>query len=140
MATRETFEWERAWLENQSVAYPGHPVVLATMVMERYSSLEHATRREGDRDFGNALSDSFIPGSGCAVSCALSVLQLAQAGQREQALELARSYWEGYGKQSPLNAPNVAAGLAQLSLILPRFEALLLSWGSVADPGSPFRV
>lgn len=140
MATRETFEWQNQWLNGEGVAYPGHPVVLATMVMERYESLEHATRLEDGRNFGNALSDSFIPGSGCAVSCALDVLKLAQGGQQAQALERAQRYWDGYAEQSPRNAKNVAEGLAQADLVMPRFEALLAGWTGPQDLGSPFRV
>ena len=81
-----------AWMQRhlgELVVYPGHPLVLACMVMDRYPSLAVASHHDADHPTYAALSDSFIPGSGCAVYAALDFLHYAQT------IGLAQAYTHG---------------------------------------------
>lgn len=139
MPTMDSYRWEQEVL-GEHAEYPGHPVVLACMVMDRYPSLEVAVRREPGRDFGNALGDNFIPGAGCAVHAALDTLRLAQTAGLEAAYAHAERYWDGWARQQPNNAPRAAHGREQAERLKGSFEERLSTWGTPADPGSPYRV
>jgi hypothetical protein len=139
MPTNQSFEWELSVLGGHS-AYPGHPIVLGCMIMDRYQNLEHANRVEEGEQFPNASADSFIPGAGCAVSTALAVLKLAENEGVGPAYDLAARYWDGYDKQSTKNAGDVAMGLAQFAAIKPRFEEHLAKWGTAHAAPSEFRL
>lgn len=140
MPTMNSYQWEQERLGEHAV-YPGHPVILACMVMDRYPSLLAARGTDQlSPTFGNALSDSFIPGAGCAVHAALDVLRYAQVVSVEAAYELAESYWHGWERQHPNNVPGAAKGREQCVRIKARFESMLKTWGTPEDPGSPYRV
>jgi hypothetical protein len=139
MPTADSCRWEQEVL-GEPVQYPGHPVVLACMVMDRYPNLESATRLEPGRQFGNALSDNFIPGAGCAVRAALDTLRYAQTGDLGAAYAHATRYWNGWEAQDPANASGARKGREQHERIKARFEKQLETWGGRADPLSPYRV
>lgn len=139
MPTMDSYRWERETL-GECAEYPGHPVILACMVMDRYQNLGVAVRREPGQDFGNALSDSFIPGAGCAVHAALDTLCHAQERGLEAAYAAAERYWQGWERQHPNNVTRAAHGREQCERIKARFEGRLKTWGTPEDPGSPYRV
>lgn len=58
--------------------YPGHPVVIAYMVTQKYPSFEEAVAL--GRQYPRALEDSDIFGAGGSVYAALDLLQYVQKG------------------------------------------------------------
>ena len=139
MPTMDSYRWENEVL-GEHAEYPGHPLILASMVMDRYPNLEAALRREQGREFSNALSDNFIPGAGCAVHSALDTLRQAMDHGLEAAYAQANQYWLAWEQQHPNNALGAAHGREQAERIKSRFEVQLNSWGKPEDPGSPYRI
>lgn len=138
MPTTDGYRWEREAL-GEHAEYPGHPVILACMVMDRYPDLAAACTREPGQDFYNALRDSFIPGAGCAVHAALDTLRHAQAHGLVAAYTHAERYWQGWEQQHANNVPRAAHGRVQAERLKGRFEEHLTTWGTPSDPGSPYR-
>lgn len=139
MSTSRTFEWEKESL-GAHIQYPGHPLVLATMIMDRYPSLDIATSRPPGDDFVRALSDSFIPGSGCAVHAALGFLTMSMDGRLETAKEQADRYWSGWEQQSPANREKGWVGREQARTIEPAFLERLAAWRCGHPLASRYRV
>lgn len=139
MPTSDSFHWEKAVL-GESCEYPGHPLVLSCMVMDRYADLATACSRESGCEFYNALTDSFIPGAGCAVHAALDMLRAAQTHGLPEAYALADRYWQGWEQQNADNGPSAERGRAQALRLQSRFEEKLKTWGTPSDPGSPYRL
>lgn len=139
MPTIDSYRWAQEAL-GENGEYPGHPIVLACMVMDRYPDILAAMRREPGRDFGNALRDSFIPGAGCAVHAALESLRQGREHGPAAAYAHAERYWQGWEEQRTDNASSAARGREQCERIKARFEAQLKTWGTSDDPGSPYRI
>lgn len=139
MATPDSLHWEKEHLGEHGV-YPGHPIIGACMVMDRYPNLGTARERRPNSDSGNALSDSFIPGAGCAVHAALDTLHFAQTQGLEPAYAHAARYWDGWERQNEKNKASAEQGRRQAERIKPYFEARLKVWGGPDDAGSPYRV
>ena len=127
MGIMATYEWEKEVL-GEHAEYPGHPVILGTMVMDRYECFEHAAARGEGEKYYNAISDSFIPGAGCAVSSTMSVLKLAIEKNPEAAFAEAERYWKGWEEQSPQNRERAAHGRAQAERAKGMFLARLKAW------------
>lgn len=128
--------WEEEVL-GERVTYPGHPVVLACMVMHRYPDLETALRREPGKNFSSALADDFIPGSGCAVHAALDTLLSAQTSGLGAAYAHAERYWDGWERQHANNVKDAARGREQAARVKARFEAQVKVWGSQEEAAEP---
>lgn len=135
----QTDKWEQDEL-GESGEYPGHPVILACMVMDRYPNLESARTVDPGESSNRALRDNFIPGSGCAVNAALNTLERATTEGLESAYKGSEDYWTGWELQSPKNAERAAHGRAQAEKMKAGFESRLKTWGSDKDPGSAYRV
>lgn len=134
MGSMSTYEWEREVLCDHG-EYPGHPVVLGVMVMDRYHSFDHANQTPRGGQYYNAISDSFIPGSGCAVSSTMSVLKLGLELGAEAAFKEAERYWQGWEDQSPKNLKSAARGREQAEKMKHLFVQRLEAWkvGEVID-------
>ena len=141
MPSSSTYQWAEETL-GEHVQYPGHPVVIACMVMDRYASLAEAMDKPDGQTYGNALADSFLPGSGCAVYAGLELLSAAAKTTLEDGLALATRYWEGYAEQgnSQEHAEKVARGLKQAEHLLPRLRSRFAQWGTDEDLGSVYRL
>ncbi len=139
MSTMDSYRWGQEVL-GDSVEYPGHPVILACMVMDRYPNLASACAREPGQEFYNALRDGFIPGAGCAVHAALDTLRHAHDRGLEAAYAHAERYWLGWEQQHPNNVPRAAHGREQCERIKAHFESRLKTWDTSEDTGSPYRV
>lgn len=139
MSTPDSYAWGMKHL-GESVSYPGHPLVLATMIMDRYHSFGHAIGRELGSDYNNALSDIFIPGAGCAVSSALDVLGLAIAGDLETAVDHAEQYWKGWEQQSPRNPERCLLGRVQAERVRPLFMERVQAWKDGVALPSEYRL
>lgn len=83
--------------------HPGHPLVIAICIMQKYESLEAASSPSQGRSVGEdgkaeimdypiALGDSDIPGCGSSVCSALDLLSMASA---DIAIKFASICWEG---------------------------------------------
>lgn len=106
--------------------YPGHPLVLATAIMEVFPSYEAANAPTG-HGWCQALGDQRIPGAGCHVGAAMRVLKLGAEGRGPEAMVgYADKYWrEG---QAGGHLKNVDAGIAQAAAIEARFRELASMW------------
>lgn len=106
--------------------YPGHPLVLATVVMEVFPSFE-AANRQTEHGWCEALADSRIPGASCHVYAAMRLLKLGADGRSaDDMIEFARDYWDrgsagGHHK-------NVEAGQVQAKATAHRFRELAKAW------------
>lgn len=113
-------------LTGRGVVYPGHPLVVATIIMEIYSSFDEANAPTG-HGWCEALSDSLIPGAGCHVGAAMRTLAIgANGGSVEEMILYSKTYWDrgsagGHHK-------NVEAGRLQARAIEARFRELASTW------------
>lgn len=138
MPTLNSFKWASAVL-GEHIQYPGHPLVLACMVMDRYPSLDAACTVDPGMTFNRALGDSFIPGAGCAVHAALDTLRFAQKQGLAAACEHAERYWQGWEAQSVQNAEGAAIGRRQAEKLKALFDAKFQAWGTADEAASPYR-
>ncbi|TXG99948.1 MAG: hypothetical protein E6R08_00510 [Nevskiaceae bacterium] len=139
MSANASYEWQMEVL-GDNAEYPGHPVVLAAMVMDRYQSFEHAKGYRDGAQYYNAISDSFIPGAGCAVSSTMTVLKLALEHGPEAAFKEAERYWQGWENQSPRNKERAENGRRQAELAKPLFRQRLQWWRIGELPPSKWRL
>lgn len=106
--------------------YPGHPLVLATAIMEVFPSFE-AANKPTEHGWCEALAGSRIPGAGDHVDAAMRDLKLGADGAGEDAMdECALDYWDrgnagGHHK-------NVQAGQVQAKTIEQHFRDLAKCW------------
>jgi len=113
-------------LDQNSFVYPGHPVVLAVMIMKKFASWKEASART-KYTFPAALGSQEIPGAGGAVYSALDVLKRIKLGiSCEDALAEANRVWKierdnGY-------AHNYAEGQKKAEALIPLFKELIKSW------------
>lgn len=115
--TKLTGEWP---------VYPGHPLVLATAIMEVFPSYDAANAPTG-HGWCEALGDQRIPGAGCHVTAAMRLLKLGADGAGvEDMVSYGDRYWRD-GKAGG-HHKNVEAGLVQASAIETRFRELASRW------------
>ena len=107
------------------MVYPGHPLLLATIIMSAYP---HFAAANAPTPYGwpAALGDTRIPGAGDHVYAAMRCLEIGvEGGAIDEMVEFARKYWtEG---QAGGHAKNVEAGIAQAQAIEPKFRDLAAS-------------
>jgi hypothetical protein len=88
------FEYDH--LDGEFSVYPGHPVTIAYLIMQKYPSLAAASKVSTRSGFGAALSDIDIPGAGGRVHAAMSLLQRrAEGASWEELFARADDIWEG---------------------------------------------
>jgi hypothetical protein len=108
------------------IVYPGHPLVLATVIMKTLADFDAANRPSG-LGWCEALADSRIPGAGDHVGAAMSVLRVGAAGGSiDDMVVEARRYWTSGRAGGHVN--NVDAGTAQADAIEPHFRANAVTW------------
>ena len=99
--------------------YPGHPLVLAVLIMRIFPNLQAAGSRS-ESGYPAALVDSDIPGAGCHVYAALRILQTRGDGVTPQRMiEQASEYWTR-GKAGG-HLKNVAEGIAHAEQFVGEF-------------------
>lgn len=109
-------------LSGQGVVYPGHPLVVATIIMECFESFAEANKTT-EHGWCEALSDSRIPGSGCHVGAAMRTLDLGHKdGTVEQMITHASGYW--LNGNAGGHHKNVHAGTEQARAFESRFREL----------------
>lgn len=108
-------------ISRREFVYPGHPVVIAYMVTQKYSSLEEALLPGYQSPL--ALEDSEISGAGGSVYTALGLLKKVQKGliTPEEFIQKADEVW-GYcddHARDPKNYNRWQEGLAQAKKVPP---------------------
>lgn len=108
------------------LVYPGHPLVLATIVMSIFPSYEEACAPT-DHGWSAALADSRVPGAGDHVGAAMAVLRKGADGAAVDEMVLtARDYWDK--GQAGGHVKNVPSGSHQAGVIEPHFRELAARW------------
>jgi hypothetical protein len=124
-STFDSYELIRAETGSSPV-YPGHPLVLATVIMRTFPDFATAN---APTPYGwpLALGDCRIPGAGDHVYAAMRCLQIgADGGSIDEMVAYARAYWtEG---EAGGHTKNVEAGVAQAQAIEPKFRELAAAW------------
>ncbi|UST56122.1 hypothetical protein NF681_21195 (plasmid) [Comamonadaceae bacterium OTU4NAUVB1] len=73
--------------------HPGHPVVIAVLIMTKYPSLSAAREREEGADCAVVLADGDIPGAGEQVGAALDILATLPREGPDAAFARATRQW-----------------------------------------------
>ncbi|WDD90246.1 hypothetical protein Bsp3421_000067 (plasmid) [Burkholderia sp. FERM BP-3421] len=107
-------------------AYPGHPLVLAAIIMHSFDCFNGANKPTGN-GWCEALSDCRVPGAGDHVDAAMRILCMGHGGATaDEMVAEANRYWTS-GKAGG-HVKNVDAGSAQSIKIEPLFRAKAESW------------
>jgi hypothetical protein len=77
----------------RGAVYPGHPLVIAYLVMKSFKSLEDALTTPPGQQSKNLYSLGALPGSVGAIEAAVQVLRLGQSGSFGKALDFADNEW-----------------------------------------------
>ena len=107
------------------LVYPGHPLVLATVIMKAFDSLDKAAENV-DGVFA-AQMDRRVPGSADSIRLALCCLKLGETGRKPaEMINAAENIWKrnmGLGNQE-----QIKQGSAQAELIEAKFIELASRW------------
>lgn len=114
----------------QGTPYPGHPLVLAYLVMESFPSLEDALTIPRGKQVRKVFDGSGIPGSIGNIEVALEMLRLARDGRMQEAFSLASRTWSSTGSGHFENTDG-ARGKAQAESLVEAFEAKSSKWSKV---------
>lgn len=107
-------------------AYPGHPLVLSTIIMHAFDNLE-AAGKPTVHGWSTALADCRVPGAGDHVGQAMRILRMGREGaSADEMVDAARRYWIN-GNAGGHHA-NVELGNTQASTIEPLFRATVGAW------------
>ncbi|QMI49976.1 hypothetical protein [Burkholderia sp. MBR-1] len=121
----DTYRWMQVHLGGPAV-YPGHPLVLASVIMHTFATFDAADEPTG---FGwcKALADCRVPGAGDHVGAAMRVLRMGRDGATvDEMVTEANRYWN-CGRAGG-HVKNVEAGSAQSFRLEPLFRAKADSW------------
>lgn len=112
-----SYRLTKAWLGGGDLAYPGHPLILATLVMSFFTSYGEASKLT-EHGWEEALGDPRIPGAGDTVTAAMWILKAAADGASvEELVAQANGYWT-----------RGRAGIEQARLVEPIFREKLAAW------------
>lgn len=106
--------------------YPGHPLVLATAIMDLYPNLASALApvKSG---CSAALSDDRLSGAGCHMRAALTCLSIgAGGGSVAEMVEYSNRYWVDGGAGGHVG--QVDAGSAQAEKMSALFQETVQDW------------
>lgn len=109
-------------LTDRGVIYPGHPLVVATIIMELYPSFEEANRPT-EHGWSEVLSDHRVPGAGDHVGAAMRTLSIgAKGGSPDEMIHHATTYWNDGRAGGHIN--NIDDGKEQARAFEDRFREL----------------
>jgi hypothetical protein len=121
-------------LTGEYPVHPGHPLVIAAVIMSVYPSLEAALEKTEGGSYA-VHADGRVPGCGAEVDGAISMLRLGSDGaSAEGMIEYANSFWV-VGKAGG-NEKYVDAGVAQAQKIEPYFREQAAEWFKITEPTS----
>ena len=111
--------------------YPGHPLVLATVIMATFADYKSAASPTV-HGWCEALGDSRIPGAGDHVTAAMRCLKIgSEGGTAEQMIDYASRYWvRGNAGGHHLK---VDAGVRQAADVEAQFRELASTWSFTAE-------
>lgn len=139
LISQESFSARRTWvsahLRGTDMASPGHPLVLAVMVLERFGSMSEATHRRFVEDTRtDAELDPFIPATPEAVRTALEVLEIGLQLGPETAIATARERWASLYQSGIIAEGHVySTGKFQADWVEEEFRAKLRAWQSLRE-------
>lgn len=109
------------------VIYPGHPLVIATLILNKYRENLAEAFEKSQWGWPNALSDNDIPGAGDAVHSGLDVLYYIRHEIRtpEEAVQESLKFWSDLRGQSSAYRDKVDSGNAQALQCAPDFLKLV---------------
>lgn len=81
-------------LDREGLVYPGHPCVIAYMILKKYESYEKAIERSPGAGYPMALVDGDISGAGGNVYAALDILKAIVEKGPEEAFSQGEAAWE----------------------------------------------
>ena len=124
-------------LLGESIVYPGHPLVIAFLIVSRYPNLESALKK--GKESSSALENSYIPGAGGNVYIALDFLRQCFQIGFPRAYERACGSWANCDNQKVLDPERHRLGVEQADRILTRLIQALATWpeesvDQVVDP------
>ncbi|WP_179103886.1 hypothetical protein [Burkholderia pseudomallei] len=121
----DTYRWMQEHLGGPEV-YPGHPLVLATVIMHAFDTFD-AADTPTVRGWCEALADCRVPGAGDHVGAAMRILRMGRDGATaDEMVGEANRYWN-CGRAGG-HVKNVDTGIAQSVRIEPLFRAKADSW------------
>lgn len=121
----DAYRWAQERLGG-APAYPGHPLVLSTIIMHAFDSLE-AADKPTIHGWSAALGDCRIPGAGDHVGQAIRLLRVGRDGaSADELVAAACRYWID-GNAGGHHA-NVPLGNAQAATIEPLFRETIAVW------------
>lgn len=121
----DSYRWAKDNL-GDGPAYPGHPLVLSTIIMHAFDSLEAADKTTID-GWSTALADCRVPGAGDHVAQAMRILRMGRDGASpDEMVAAAHRYWTD-GKAGG-HETNVELGSEQASKIEPLFRSKVRAW------------
>lgn len=113
-------------LGEDELSQPGHPLVLATLIMKLYPSFAEASRgdEEGVR---MAEADTRLPGEGEQIKAAVDALELLASGAPiDDVVMVAKDSW--YRSWAGGRPDLIEAGQQQANRIEPQFRAVAAAW------------
>lgn len=121
---------EREILDGENAVYPGHPLTIAYLIINTYTSLAEAAKKSERTEFKDALSNGDIPGAGGNVYNALDFLDYVVNGRlsMKQAIGLANTMWANCDGQANGNIQRWKRGQEQADRILDRLTKQLEDW------------
>lgn len=95
---KEGYDLEQRVLDKEHSVYPGHPVTVGLLIMERYNTIDEALHPT-IHGWPEAVGDGAIPGAGSEVHAAVHLLRSIALGERtpEEAVAYARKTWHAGG-------------------------------------------
>lgn len=141
MEKQKLFEAGRTWCKEHlggEIAAPGHPLILAVMVLVRFRGMSEAIHRSGIEDVRTAAElDPFIPATPTAVRAGLQVLEVAFSQGAETAIVSAQERWNALYQAGRISEGHVySAGKFQAKRVEELFRAYLVGWQR-GDPTQP---
>lgn len=99
----------------EQTIFPGHPLVIATIIMKHYPNLDEAFAKKEDHSFPNALEDQNIPGAGGNVYSALDALRYVRDGLMgiDKAVEFCNEVWASCDDNQRLHPEKYERGMAE---------------------------
>jgi len=124
--------YESKVLDGEFSVYPGHPLVIAYIIINNYPNLEAALKKSENSVYCRALTDCNIPGAGGNVHSAIDFLVNVKNDMPMMDLAIARAnlWWAGCDGQ--LSNPNLfnrwLAGQEQADRFMERLKSKLPEW------------
>lgn len=113
-------------ISGDSIVYPGHPLVVALIIMNVFENFASATEMNGG-SYNAALSSSDVPGAGDHVHAAISALKLGRNGaSADEVIQYANNYWTRGNAGG--HSKNLKSGQEQSAACEAFFREKLKTW------------